>query len=69
VRAAIGQSIASGRPFEDEYRVVRPDHEVRIVHARAQPTVGSAGSVLGLRGIGQDVTDRRIDDSGDRAPF
>ena len=39
---------SSGRPFEDEYRVVRPDHEIRIVHARAQPTIGSAGTVLGL---------------------
>ena len=53
------ESVASGRPFEEEYRVVRPDGEVRVVHARAQPTIGSAGTVLGLRGIGQDVTDRR----------
>jgi PAS domain S-box-containing protein len=65
VRAAIEQSVVTGRPFEDVYRVVRPDHEVRIVHARAEPTVGSSGSVLGLRGIGQDVTDRRIDDTDD----
>jgi PAS domain S-box-containing protein len=63
VRAAIDESVASGRPFEDEYRVVRPDREIRIVHARAQPTVGSSGSVLGLRGIGQDVTDRRSNDT------
>ena len=62
VRGGIEESVASGRPFEDEYRIVRPDREIRIVHARAQPTVGSAGTVLGLRGIGQDVTDRRIAD-------
>jgi PAS domain S-box-containing protein len=61
VRAAIEESVVTGRPFEDEYRIVRPDREIRIVHARAEPTVGSAGSVLGLRGIGQDVTDRRTD--------
>jgi PAS domain S-box-containing protein len=66
VRAAIQESIATGRPFDDEYRVVRPDREVRIVHARAQPTVGSAGSVLGLRGIAQDVTDQRVGDRDDR---
>jgi PAS domain S-box-containing protein len=59
VRTAIEESVATGRAFEEEYRVVRPDQEIRIVHARAQPTLGSAGSVLGLRGIGQDVTDRR----------
>ena len=44
VRGGIEESVASGRPFEDEYRVVRPDREISIVHARAQPTVGSAGS-------------------------
>lgn len=59
VRAGMHAAIESGRPFEDEYRVVRPDLVMRLVHVRAQPTVGSAGSVIGLRGIGQDVTDRR----------
>ena len=58
IRSELEESVASGRPFEDEYRVVRPDEEVRYLHARAQPTIGSAGAVLGLRGIGQDVTDR-----------
>ena len=59
VREGIDESVATGRAFEEEYRIVRPDQEIRIVQARAHPTVGSAGSVLGLRGIGQDVTDRR----------
>jgi PAS domain S-box-containing protein len=58
VRSAMGRSLASGRPFEGEYRVVRSDEEVRVVHVRAQPTIGSAGTAVGLRGIGQDVTDR-----------
>jgi PAS domain S-box-containing protein len=62
VRAAVEQSVAIAQPFEYEYRVARHDREVRIVHARAQPTIGSAGTVLGLRGIGQDVTDRRAAD-------
>jgi PAS domain S-box-containing protein len=63
VRVALEDSVASGRPFEDKYRVVRPDNEVRRLHARAQPTTGSAGAVLGLRGIGQDVTDRHERDA------
>jgi PAS domain S-box-containing protein len=53
------EAVASGRPFEDEYRVIQPGGEHRWVYARAEPTVGSAGDVVGLRGIGQDVTDRR----------
>jgi PAS domain S-box-containing protein len=63
VRSGIEESVSSRRPFDDVYRIVRPDQEIRIVHARAQPTVGSAGTVLGLRGIGQDVTDRGVADS------
>ncbi len=53
------EAVASGHPFEDEYRIIRPSGEYRWVYARAEPTVGSAGDVVGLRGISQDVTDRR----------
>jgi len=56
VRAAMVQSLESGRPFNGEYRVVRPDQEIHIVQVRAQPTFGSTGKSVGLRGIGQDVT-------------
>lgn len=56
---ALAASVATGRPFESEYRIVRPDGSGRTVYARAEPTVGSSGDVVGLRGIAQDVTDRR----------
>ncbi len=58
VRSEMERSVASGRPFYDEYRIVRPDDEVRVVRVRAQPTMGSARTAVGLRGIGQDVTAR-----------
>ena len=51
------ESAASGRPFESEYRILRSDGTVRILKVRAHPSVGSDGSVVGLRGIGQDVTE------------
>jgi PAS domain S-box-containing protein len=57
VRAAIEQVVTSGRPFDGEYRVLRPDDQVRVVRVRAQPAIGSGGEVVGLRGIGQDVTE------------
>lgn len=59
VRAGMTESVEQARAFELEYRVVRPNDEERVVHVRAQPTVGSDGAVIGLRGIGRDVTDRR----------
>jgi PAS domain S-box-containing protein len=55
-RAAMEASVESGRQFNGEYRVVRPDGEIHVIQARAQPTFGSTGKALGLRGIGQDVT-------------
>lgn len=61
IRAAIASSATSAQPFEARYRIVRSDGEVRLLHARAHPTMGSDGSVLGLRGLAQDVTDRRFD--------
>ncbi len=61
-RAVVGAGMAgsaeSGRAFDEQYRIVRPDDEVRLVHARAQPMIGSDGAVVGLRGIGQDITER-----------
>ena len=56
-RTAMEGSIASGRPFSHEYRIIRPDQQVRILRVRAQPSLGSAGTSVGLRGIGQDVTE------------
>lgn len=57
ISEAMHTAIAADRPFEEEYRVVRPDGQVRWLHARAHPAIGSGGEVVGLRGIGQDVTE------------
>ena len=61
VRAKMEAAAASGRAFEEEYRVPVGDGQVRLVYARAEPIVGSAETVVGLRGIGQDVTRARRD--------
>ena len=57
VQAGLAAAVSSGQPFDDRYRVVRPDRMVRSIRARGQPAIGSAGQVVGLRGIGQDITD------------
>lgn len=60
VRAALHQAVATpATSLELRYRVRRPGGEVRELHLRAQPALDATGAVLGLRGIGQDVTDRR----------
>jgi PAS domain S-box-containing protein len=57
IRDAMEESVAAGRTFEGEYRIVGAEHDLRVLHVRAQPTYGSDGAVVGLRGIGQDVTE------------
>jgi PAS domain S-box-containing protein len=57
VRLAMLDAVAATAPFEETYRVTRTDRAVRRIHARAQPAVDSAGAAVGLRGIGQDVTE------------
>lgn len=61
VRAAMFDAVAMPAPFEADYRIVRPGGEVRWLHGRAEVALAPAQSVTvaGLRGISQDVTDRR----------
>jgi hypothetical protein len=45
-----------------EYRIVRPNGEVRWLYARAEVALSSADdavAVAGLRGICQDITERK----------
>ena len=63
LHAAMEASAKSRRPLEEEYRVApgQPVDDLGRVVVRAQPTVGSAGTVIGLRGIGQRITRDRPD--------
>jgi PAS domain S-box-containing protein len=58
VHASMLTSVETGSTFDEEYRIVRPDGDERKLYVRASPTIGSAGTVVGLRGVGQDMTDR-----------
>jgi PAS domain S-box-containing protein len=51
--------LARGGNFENEYRIVRPDGTVRIVHERGELTVDEETHRPLLLGTVQDVTDRR----------
>jgi PAS domain S-box-containing protein len=58
VRTAMDRSLATARPLDCRYRVVCPDHQIRVVHVRAQPAIGSSGTPVGLRGIGREIVER-----------
>ncbi len=44
--------------FDMEYRILRPDGEVRWVHARSFPVKNDAGEITGHTGMATDITDR-----------
>ncbi|MEP7203199.1 MAG: PAS domain S-box protein [Ilumatobacteraceae bacterium] len=55
VRSLMQAAVASGEPFEDEYRIA-DDASARWFAMRAEPAVGSSGEVVGLRGVSQNLT-------------
>ncbi len=58
VRATLMTAVESGLPFDAQYRIVRGDGRERTLYARAEPSLGSTGAAVGLRGFAQDVTER-----------
>ncbi|WP_139020733.1 PAS domain S-box protein [Bradyrhizobium sp. ORS 285] len=55
--AAMASRQAAGEPFEIDYRIVRPDGEVRFIRDRAFPV--KADGVRRYAGVADDVTERR----------
>lgn len=47
------------RPFEVEYRIVRPDGSIRWIRDRGFPVRNAAGNVYRLAGLAEDVTQRK----------
>ena len=57
---AVRGTLETGRSFDHSYRVVRPNGEVRWVHARGEVVVDPAlRKTVGLRGFCHDVTERK----------
>jgi PAS domain S-box-containing protein len=46
--------------LEQEYRIVRPDGEVRWVHDRVFPIQGEHGETNRFAGVADDITDRKL---------
>ncbi|MDB5956900.1 PAS domain-containing protein [Ramlibacter sp.] len=52
-----------GEGADFEQALMRPDGTVRHWHVRKMPLRDAAGSIVGLLGIGRDVTQRKIDEA------
>jgi PAS domain S-box-containing protein len=51
--------ISEGHALENELRFVLPDGQVRIFHSRAVPVKNPLGVVHHIRGMSQDITERK----------
>lgn len=59
VLAELNRSIATGTPFESEYRLTRPDLASHYVLARGQCVFDATGAAIRFSGVTVDVTERR----------
>ncbi|MEZ4433201.1 MAG: response regulator [bacterium] len=63
IKRAVRAAIRARAPYEVEFRVVRPDGEVRWVLDRGIPVAGPDGRVRWLEGAMFDITARRLAES------
>jgi PAS domain S-box-containing protein len=64
VSAAVRDSIATGRRYALEHRIVRPDGTVRWVQELADVERAATGEPVHLVGVVQDITERRLAEGG-----
>ena len=59
VEQNITRTVRSGEPFAFDYRIVRPDGSIRMVHGEGQVVRDEAGAPVRLLGTAQDITERK----------
>ena len=59
VRAVIEDAFTYHRPFSCEYRIVRLDGAVRIIHERGSVVLDDGGKPIRVFGTAQDITERK----------
>ncbi|MEA2317514.1 MAG: hypothetical protein QOD44_1703, partial [Solirubrobacteraceae bacterium] len=64
VARVIENAVAERRPWSLDYRIVRPDGEQRMIHARGEVVCDDQGRPAVVQGTCQDVTEsRRVEDA------
>ncbi|MEB3336976.1 MAG: EAL domain-containing protein, partial [Leptolyngbyaceae bacterium] len=59
IQRAFEEALHEGKPYEFDYRIVRPDGSIRHVSAKGQPTLDADGKAVRLFGTVLDITDRK----------
>jgi two-component system, cell cycle sensor histidine kinase and response regulator CckA len=64
VARVIENAVAERRPWSIDYRIVRPDGELRMIHGRGEVVCDEQGRPTVVQGTCQDVTEnRRVEDA------
>jgi two-component system, cell cycle sensor histidine kinase and response regulator CckA len=61
-RARVAKAVAGkreGEGYDEEFRIVRPDGEIRWIHARSYPVRDARNVVSRFAGIAEDITERK----------
>jgi signal transduction histidine kinase len=66
-RAAVRDAIRDGRPFDLHFRLRRPDASQRIMRSRGGPVRVADGTLAGIEGFSQDVTELKQAEDHQRA--
>lgn len=59
IRRAAEQALNEGREFEEEYRIIRPDGQVRWLVGKGRTYKGGDGHPIRMIGIALDITERK----------
>ncbi len=59
VARAVEVAVGEGRDFNIDHRILRPDGEVRMIHARGEVEFDGEGRALVVHGTCQDITEAR----------
>ena len=62
VRKSLTGTMEEGKPYDVEYRIIRPDSIERIVHARGKSLKDASGKISRFIGTIQDITERKLAD-------
>jgi PAS domain S-box-containing protein len=59
VAGVFEEAVRTGCDFDAEYRIVRPDGQVRCVHSHGYPVFGESGELVEYVGTVADITEQR----------
>lgn len=66
-RTALRTAVESGRPYDDVYRIVRPNGDIRWVNSKGQARYDYNGRPVSLVGITFDITEKKSSQEALRA--